>query len=209
MSNVKNIKINDYINLKYRGTVLSCPISRISLNNDDLKTIMTASNAPVHIYALCPKDTTKMVHITKENYELSNEELFPEFYEEELKSLKEEVKEEPIEIENDKSFKEELKNIDEIVEIKTEKSFDGEIEITTEYKEPDENDIQETNNNENNEEIFTGDIEDVIDGTDDNSGIIEIGETDSDVIEVNDNSNKATTTNTNQNYKNKNKKKHK
>lgn len=81
MSEIKIIRVNDYITIPFRGSKVKCPISRINMTNEDLREVIESKNAPTHIYALCPTDTSKSVFITKNNYMKSNKELFAKFYE--------------------------------------------------------------------------------------------------------------------------------
>lgn len=94
MSNTKIIRINDYVSVYYRGSTINCPISRMTVTEYDLGMIMNRHDVrpPKHIYAICPKDKNVLVPLTKENFRLTNEELFPEHYSTETTVVIEEEK---------------------------------------------------------------------------------------------------------------------
>lgn len=80
--NIKTIRINDYVTVPYKGSRLHCPVSGVSMTESDLSMIMNCHGVtpPAHIYAVCPKDKTVIRAITRENFRMTNDEIFPEFY---------------------------------------------------------------------------------------------------------------------------------
>lgn len=107
MSNTKIIRINDYVSIYYRGSNINCPISRMTVTEYDLGMIMNRHDTkpPKHIYAICPKDRNVLVPLTKENFKLTNEELFPEYY----------ATETPVAVEKEERHEFEKKSFNEMV----------------------------------------------------------------------------------------------
>ena len=80
MSTLKSICINDYITVPFKRDTITCPINGITMSSDDIWQILNIQFPPTHIYAMCAKDKSKSVLITRDNFMKSEEELFPEVY---------------------------------------------------------------------------------------------------------------------------------
>lgn len=71
----KLVTIRDYVTIRVSNGNVRCPVTRIALSNDDIKTIVMSGTAP-HIYAINPNDPHDFVLLTMKNYMKSTDELF-------------------------------------------------------------------------------------------------------------------------------------
>lgn len=72
----KLISIIDYIRVPYRTSTLQCPITEIALSDGELERIFNSATGILHIYAHNPNNTSETVPLNKDNYMLTNDELF-------------------------------------------------------------------------------------------------------------------------------------
>ena len=213
MSEIKIIRINDYITIPFQRSKVQCPISRINMTVEDLREVMESRNAPSHIYALMPSDLSKSVLITKKNYMKSNRELFSMYYE-----TKEEKKTVNVQVEVPKVFSVDSVVESSPVEIETTEPV---VEVTetpvVEVEAPAVNEPVVTNKEESNDEFLAGGNaasfadEVVKEEKPDTEETIEIGDTstDSETIEISKTETETPVQPRQNNYNNNRKKKHK